>query len=160
WLATAGLVVACVCLTLADLPRWKDSLSLFDAALKKGPHYVAYTSRGIAFLDTGNAEAALADFNSALKMNPSFSYAYNNRGSILSDQGRYDEAMGDFDAAITNNPYLADAYDNRANALARKGEPEKALTDYGRALGLDPVNASYYNNRAAAYFQLKRLPEA
>ena len=160
WFASAALVIACFSITRADLPRWQDSLSLYDAALKIGPHYVAYSNRGVALLEKGEINAALADFNAAIQLNPAFARAYNNRGSILSDQGRFDEAMHDFDAALTNDPFFADAYDNRANVFARTGQAEKSLIDYTRGIKLDPGNSLYYNNRAAAYFQLRRLSEA
>lgn len=160
WIATAIVALACAGATAANLPRWRDSFALYDAALRIGPHYVTYNNRGVALLRAGQTQAALADYESALKLNPNFSRAHNNRGSILSDLGRYDDAIRDFDDAIRQDPYYADAYDNRGNALARKGDPESALTDYARSLKIDPSKPGCYNNRAAAYFQLKRLPEA
>jgi Tfp pilus assembly protein PilF len=160
WIATAIVALACAGATAANLPRWRDSLSLYDAALRIGPHYVTYNNRGAALLKAGETQAALADFESAIRLNPNYSWAYNNRGSVLSDLGHYEEAISDFEKAIELNPYCADAYDNRGNALARKGEPEKALTAYARSLELDPNSSLCYNNRASAYFQLKRFPEA
>ncbi len=160
WIATAIVALMCAGATAANLPRWRDSLSLYDAALRIGPHYVTYTNRGVALLQAGETQAALADYESAIKLNPKFCQAHNNRGSLLSDLGHYDEAIREFDKAIEFDPYYADAYDNRANALARKGEPEKALTDYARSLKLDSTKPTCYNNRASTYFQLKRFPEA
>lgn len=160
WIATTAIALACAGATWVDLPRWHDSLTLYDAALRIGPHYVTYNNRGVALLKAGETQAALADYNSALQLNANFSRAYNNRGSVLSDLGRYDEAIRDLDKAIECDPYYADAYDNRGNALARKGQPERALTDYNRCLKLDPNRAVSYNNRASAYFQLKRFSEA
>jgi tetratricopeptide (TPR) repeat protein len=160
WLTTTVIAIACAAATTADLPRWRDSLSLFNAALRIGPHYVSYNNRGVALLKAGQTEAALADYNSAIKLNDHFTRAYNNRGSVLSDLGRYDEAIGDLSKAIEYDPGFADAYDNRGNALARKGEPKNALADYDRCIKLQPNKPGCYNNRAAAYFQLKRLSEA
>lgn len=160
WIATAIVAIACAGATTVTLPRWRDSLSLYDAALRIGPHYVTYNNRGVALLQAGQTQAALADYESAIRLNPKFTRAHNNRGSVLSDLGRYDEAIRDFDTAIEQDPYYADAYGNRGNALARKGEPERALTDYARSLKIDPTKPGCYNNRAAAYFQLKRYPEA
>jgi tetratricopeptide (TPR) repeat protein len=160
WTTSAILAIACACLTWTGLPRWRDSLNLFDAALKVGPHYVAFNNRGIAHLQAGQVDEAFADYGSAISVNPSFNRAYNNRGSLLSDLGRYDEAIRDFDKAIQCDPFFSEAYDNRGNALARKGQPELALHDYNKCVALNPNRAVSYNNRAAAYFQLKRFSEA
>jgi tetratricopeptide (TPR) repeat protein len=160
WLGTAVVGIACFCATLTDLPRWRNSLSLYDSALKIGPHYVTYSNRGVALLRAGNAQGAIDDFSSAISLNTNFSRAYNNRGSVLSDFGKYDEALQDLDKAIEHDPSFADAYDNRGNTRARKGEPQKALADYDRSLKLKPTKALTYNNRASAYFQLRRFSEA
>ena len=160
WSATALLAISCAGATLADLPRWRDSFSLYDAALRIGPHYVTYNNRGVALGKAGESQAALADFAAAIKLNPHFSRAYNNRGSLLSDLGQYDEALRDFNKAIELDPASAGAYDNRGNALARQGKPEQALLDYKRSLEIEPTQAIVYNNRASAYFELKRFPEA
>lgn len=160
WVVTAVVGLSWATLTWAQLPNWRDSLSLFNAALRVGPHYVSYTHRGAAWLEAGNVVAALADFEAAIRLNPAYAPAYNNRGNVLSDYGRYDEAIQDFDRAIQYDPYSSEAYGNRGNALARKGEPLEALPDYEKCLKLAPEKAASYNNRAAAYFQLKRYAEA
>lgn len=160
WSATALLAIACAVATLAGLPRWRDSFSLYDAALRVGPHYVTYNNRGVALGKARETPAALADFATAIRLNPRFSRAYNNRGSMLSDLGRYDEALSDFNKAIELDPGSASAYDNRGNALARQGKPEQALLEYKRSLEIVPTRTITYNNRASAYFELKRFPEA
>lgn len=106
WIATAIVALACAGATAANLPRWRDSFALYDAALRIGPHYVTYNNRGVALLQAGQTQAALADYESALKLNPKFSRAHNNRGSVLSDLGRYDDAIRDFDDAIKHDPYM------------------------------------------------------
>jgi tetratricopeptide (TPR) repeat protein len=160
WIATGVAAGLCAVATWTDLPRWRDSMSLFDAALRVGPHYVAFNNRGVAWFEAGQIQQAMVDYDSAIRWNPRFSRAYNNRGSALSDLGRYDEALQDFDTAIECDPYLEDAYDNRGNALARKGQPDQALADYNRCLRLNSNRPGSYNNRAAAYFQMKRYAEA
>ena len=55
--------------------------------MRVGPHYVSHTNRGAALLEAGDVQAAMADFNAAILLNPRFASTYNNRGSVLSDQG-------------------------------------------------------------------------
>jgi lipoprotein NlpI len=160
WIVAVVVAAVCAVATWTDLPSWRDSMSLFDGALRVGPHYVAFNNRGVALFEAGQIQEAIADYNSAIRLNPRFSRAYNNRGTALSDLGRYDEALRDFDTAIEYDPYLEDAYANRGNVLARKGQPDRALADYNRSLRLNPNRPASYNNRAAAYFQMKRYAEA
>lgn len=160
WLAAGAIGFACVMATTLDLPRWRDSLSLYNDALQIGPHYVAYNNRGTALTKAGQLEAALKDFERAIQLRPTFAEAYNNRGSILSDLGRYEEAMHSFAKAIETDPNLASAYDNRGNVYTRTGKPEEGIRDYNHCLKLRPKFALCYNNRAAAYFQMRRFAEA
>lgn len=160
WTATIAISLACASITAIDLSRWQNSLALYNAALQIGPHYVAYTNRGMALQQAGEFQAAFDDYTAAIKLNPTLSRAYNNRGSVLAEHGRFDEGLRDFDAALQHDPNYGDAYANRGTLLAHKGEPERALRDYERSIKLDPFNTSHYNSRAAVYLQLKRLPEA
>ena len=154
WSAAVLVVAGCVLATSANLPNWRNSFTLYDAALQQAPHHVAYNNRGMAYLNKGDSQHAFDDFNRAIALNPGFGRAYSNRGSLLSDVGRYEEALQDFDRAIQCDPNLASAYNNRANTRANTGDLTGALADYDRSIQLSPKTPLFYNNRAAAYFRL------
>ena len=159
--AIAAVVLgACAIATRADLPRWHDSIALFDAALKAGPHFGAYYNRGQAFLEIGRPDRAVEDYTASLKMFPRYAMALNSRAAAWIALGRYDQAIQDCDALLQWTPGLASAYNNRANARCRKGRADQALTDYAQAIQLSPGNALYYNTRAAAYYDLKGYGKA
>jgi Tfp pilus assembly protein PilF len=158
-LAAVALAV-CFAATRADLPRWKSSLSLFDAALAIGPHYVAYNSRAMALMDLGEARRALDDFNAAIALQPGLSEAFTGRATAWMALGNYDEAVKDCDRALLLTPGRANIYNNRGNAYSRKGELHEALADYDQALKFSPNNPLYYNNRAAAFYDLKEYAKA
>jgi protein O-mannosyl-transferase len=160
WLGSGAIALACGVATVMDLPRWHDSITLYNAALRVGPHYVAYNNRGTALFRAGQLEPALKDFDRAVRLKPVFAQARNNRGAVLSDLGRYEEAIREFNKAIEQDPSFAAAYDNRGNAYLRLGKGEEALREYDHSIKLQPTVAVYYNNRAAAYFELRRYTEA
>ena len=64
----------------------------------------------------------MEDFNTAIKLDPTYIDALNNRGLAYVSRGAYDLAIKDFDQVLKISPKDADAIRNRADALARKGK--------------------------------------
>jgi tetratricopeptide (TPR) repeat protein/uncharacterized membrane protein len=95
----------------------------------------AYVNRG---LTQKNPEAELADYNEALKFNPSSTAALNNRATMYAAKGDYDRAIADLDQAIKLKPDYAMAYRNRGDAYRDKGDKDKAIADYKQALANNP----------------------
>ena len=48
--------------------------------------------------------AAIADYDTAIRLNPNDAYAYISRGHAKEELGRYSEALADYDTAIRLNP--------------------------------------------------------
>lgn len=157
---TAVVLAGCAGATHFDLPRWQNSLALYDAALAVGPHRTAYHNRGTTLLRLGQPARALADFNAALRLHPDYASALNNRASVWMELGNLDAALADCSAALRANPAFADAFNNRGNVHSRRGEPEQAVADYDCAIKLNPAAPLYYNNRAAAWFEQKQFARA
>src|ERR1043166_2062008 len=70
----------------------------------------ALNQRGLAFLDQGQVEAALQDFERAIAAQPGFAVARNNRGRALALLGRAREALESFETALSLDPTLPDAF--------------------------------------------------
>ena len=56
-----------------------------------------YYNRAISYRETGKIDLALADYNRAIELNPSYFEAYNNRGNIYMARGDNERALQDFD---------------------------------------------------------------
>ena len=111
----------------------------------------AYYNRGIAYEKKGEYDRAIADYDTAIKLNPKNATAYNNRGIAYSKKGEYDRAIADYDTAIKLNPNYAMTYSNRGVAYDGKGQYDRAIADYDMAIKLNPKYARAYNNRGNAY---------
>jgi Flp pilus assembly protein TadD len=55
----------------------------------------AYNMRGSVLAQAGRTDAALADFNKAVSLDPNYGQAFANRGLIYRKTGRLDQATDD-----------------------------------------------------------------
>jgi tetratricopeptide (TPR) repeat protein len=81
---------------------------------------LAFYIRGKDLADVGSLDAAIADYNAALTINPMFAAAMADRGVAWARKGDYDRAIADYDAALRIIPRDAKTRKNRAIALDRK----------------------------------------
>ena len=121
---------------------------------------VAYINRGLAYRATGEHSRALADYDAAIKLDPTYAPAYNNRGALHRDAGEFDRAIADYDEAIRIDPKSAVVLTNRGAAFADKGNLDRAIVDYDAAIGADPRYAPAFTNRGNAYRQKGDLSRA
>ena len=122
-------------------------------ALKQRPDAKAsaYNNRGAAYDKKGDSDRAIADFDTAIELDPTNVDAYNNRGAAYDKKDDSDRAIADFDTAIELDPTNVDAYNNRGAAYDKKGDSGRAIADFDTAIELDPTNVGAYNNRGVAY---------
>lgn len=97
-----------------------------------------YNNRGQAWRLKGAFDAALADHNKAIALNPKFYLAYNSRGIVWEIKGDLKKALEDFSKAIELNPNYPSAYYNRSGLYERMGKPEAAAADAKRFVQLEP----------------------
>lgn len=117
---------------IADLTR---SLELKSAQAQ------VLTDRGVAhFLKGGTAgrEAALRDYDAALRIEPRHAEALNNRAWAVFQAGRAADALVDATKSIEASPTNGYAYDTRGQILEALGRRDDAIRDYERAVQIDP----------------------
>ena len=94
---------------------------------------------GRRYADQEKFEQALALYNQAIQLNPSFTLAFNARCYAHLRLRQYDQAIADCNQAIKLNPAYGNAYRNRAVARQRAGDRAGANEDFRRADGLEHV---------------------
>ncbi|MBL8780763.1 MAG: tetratricopeptide repeat protein [Alphaproteobacteria bacterium] len=133
---------------------------LLKAKVKPDVKAGAYFNRGSAYLRLGGGKNALADFNAALKIQPTFARALEARAGILTAQNKYDQALADLNKAISLDPKSSVAFNNRGMVyLAKKNFP-KAIADLTKAVDLAPSDPQSYAARASAYIASGDAPKA
>ena len=98
----------------------------------------AYASRGLAWLNLGDFDQAIEDYERALRIRPKMKEAYLGRGIGLDAKGEYDRAVLEYNRAISIDPKFAEAYFRRGCALVKKKDFAAAVRDLERALDLRP----------------------
>jgi protein O-mannosyl-transferase len=104
--------------------------------------------------DAGELDAALASFDRALGLRPSYVAARNGRALALQALGRVDEAERELTAALALEPDAATTHSNLGNLYFRRGDLARARERYVSALRLDPDFADAHNNLGSVYFKL------
>lgn len=153
--AAGILIIFLSVLTIRQIGVWKNSIVLWSAVIDREPERApfAYYNRGVAFRDRGQRDRAVADYSSAIALDPTYFSAYANRGLVLMETGQLDRAIADFTSAIALNRSLYQAYNNRGLAYKKSGQLDAALRDYDAALSLKPDYADAYINRGSVFSQ-------
>ena len=121
---------------------------------------MAFNNRGMAKAKLHQDFAAIADYNTAIKLHSNNAEAYNNRGVVKMKMRKYLSAIMDFDSAIALKRHTAGTFVNRGRAKAAIAQYEQALTDYDTAIEQDSAYASAYSYRGIAKAALGDLDGA
>jgi tetratricopeptide (TPR) repeat protein len=133
-----------------ETKRLSSEAAEADAIKLKPKDAGAYYNRGIAKLDKGDFDGAIADYNRVIELDPKFTDAYCNRALAKHDKGDVDGAIADYTRAIELGSTNRAAYNNRGAEKLKKGDFDGAITDCNRAIELDPEYANAYAIRAYA----------
>ena len=109
----------------------------------------------MAYYRKHNLQAALADFDRVLELDPTSSVTYFNRALVRTETGDYNRALEDYDQVAAYSPGNVIVYYNRAGLRFRLGELQGALEDYDRAIELYPDFANAYLGRASVKYLLR-----
>lgn len=142
---------------------WQNAETLWNDTIAKYPGRIAdaYNNRGFYYYnDVQRYDAALADFDQAIALNPNVSKVWVNKGNVLAAMGRNDSSLVAFDRAIALKPDFADAWNNRGALKLQMGDNAGAVADCSRAIELDPNHRDAFANRSLAHVNLGQFDGA
>ncbi len=113
-----------------------------DKAIELSPRLAkAYHNRGLTYLDLGNYDQAIADFDQAIELTPEFIFSAQATMESQMPTGESLFGSGFFTSLMNTQTYadLPTTYASRAMAYLQKGDYENAAADLEKAtqLGLD-----------------------
>ena len=121
---------------------------------------VQYHQRAYEAHQRGEYEAAIPDYDAAIRINPNEVDVYYNRGTASFHLGRYEDAIADFDEAVNLKRDYASAYNNRGLAKEGLGRYEDAIADFDEAIRIKPDEAYFHYHRGLANDNLEEYEEA
>ena len=138
---------------------WSQIIDLPEDQISKENRALALNNRGNALVGKSELDAAIRDYDQAIKLDPEYADPFNGRGVAYDKKGELEHAVRDYDQAIklkSDFDYVA-AFHNRAVTVAKiharktgekyKKELEAQLrqvTDPGAILSLyDPGEKEY-----------------
>jgi tetratricopeptide (TPR) repeat protein len=115
---------------------------------------------GLALLDWGKTEEAIAQFEKAVRLKPELAMAHNNLGNAWRTQGDRERAAEQFRKAAALDPQLAEAHSNLGQILLELGDLEQAALHCREAIRLRPNCAEAHNNLGNVFREQERLTDA
>jgi tetratricopeptide (TPR) repeat protein len=138
----------------------REARAHFRRSLEIAENVEARDGIGLILIDRGEAKAALAWLEEAVRLHPVDSAVRVHHAAALSLTGRYQEAIVELKEAVRLDEWLAEAQNNYAWELVNSGDPSlrrpgQALEHTQRACDLDPWNAWYRNTLGATWYRLE-----
>jgi tetratricopeptide (TPR) repeat protein len=167
----AALVVATLLgvLTVRQIGIWRDGFALWTYVIEREPERVpsAYVNRGSLYLDGGQLERAVADFDRALALEPvrwkiflnpgHFREAFVKRASAYQKMGQHeDAAIRDYEKALESNPSDLESRISLGILYGKVGSLQKSIEQFDKAAEISPSYPIAYGNRGYAYALLGR----
>lgn len=100
-----------------------------------------HREKGNEFFKSQNWPGAKAEYDEALKRNPSDAKLYSNRAAALTKLAAYPDAIKDLDECIKLDPTFIKAYSRKGAAHFFMKEYNNAIKAYAEGLKIDPTNA-------------------
>lgn len=100
----------------------------------------AHCNLGAVYQKRGNYEAALREYNTAIRLNPSDMQARLNLGLLYFEQGNYKLANETYNSVLQSEPKNTTARLQKAKCLAKMNAPGKAIDEYKSILAYDGTN--------------------
>ena len=111
-----------------------------------------YFTKAFGEAKAGEFDAAIADYDHAIALDPNYQDAFFGRGAAKRAKGDDDGAIADYSRAIELFPADGTSYGGRGAAKVAKGDDDGAISDLSMAIGLNPRDAISFLYRGSARF--------
>jgi tetratricopeptide (TPR) repeat protein len=164
WLQFALCAELLLILGIASWQRtwvYESEDALWTDELAKNPNcWQGHNNLGLAFLQKGQVDEALAKFQKALEIYPNYAEAFSNLGLALLQKGRLDEAITNYQKALEMNAKSFVTHNDLGTAFFQKGQLDEAIDQFQKALEIKPNFFEAHQNLGAALGQKGKLDEA
>jgi tetratricopeptide (TPR) repeat protein len=145
----AVALAALSALTFRQIGAWKDSLTLWGAALsatRNNP--IAELNYGGELLRVGRTEEAIAHLEAGRRLEPASPEPVFSLGAAYASLGRTQEARREYEEAIRLRPDFSAAHGRLGEILAAEGRWSEALPHFEALVRLAPASPEAHFNLA------------
>ncbi len=161
WAGGFLVLLLMACLTMDRNRAWKDEESLWADAKMKAPRLTrVYNNLGEAYDRKKKYQLAIAEFETAIRMDPFYTFGLNNLGNVYGKLGDYDKAAEYLNRAIQADPAYAMAHYNLATAYVKTDRLEQAAREYKIAIQHGPYLEQAYLSLGHLSLQMGKLSDA
>jgi tetratricopeptide (TPR) repeat protein len=139
-LVAAGLTLtACLAATENQLRYWRNDVALFSHVIETTrPTGFAHLRLGLALEKEGRKSDALAEYQTAIKLEPRRAESHKNLARLIVDFGQPEEAVAEYQTALRLNPGYISAHYEFGLLLIKLGRFDEARQQLNDAVRLDP----------------------
>lgn len=148
-LAAALLLVVAIAAVVFLSQRQPPTQSLPSAPGDVATHL----AQGRQLLEQGKLNEAIAEFQSAIRLDANSVEGHFQLGNAYFQQGKLEEAAKEFQKAVELAPENVDARSNLGATYYELGQFDKAAAEFKKAIALQPEDADIHYNLGAAYVQ-------
>jgi Tfp pilus assembly protein PilF len=152
-----GLLMVCAWKQTAC---WQNSETIWSHTIAcTQDNDVAHLNLGLVFLQNGNVDGAIAEYQNALQINPNVAEAHYNLGVAFLQTGKVDDALNQFQAALKINPAFAAASVTLGEVYFQQGRLDAAIPQFQKALQINADNVQAQMDIANALMQKGEVDE-
>ncbi len=116
--------------------------------------------RGVGYFRKKEWDAAIADFNEAIRLNPQDNVLFGNRADSYRNKKEWDRAITDINKAVQLNPKNRRNYYIRGLIFYDQDNYDRAIPEFAQAIRIDPKYDEAYYYRGRSYFLKKEYKSA
>ena len=120
---------------------------------------LAYRQRGLAEIKQQNFDAAIADFDEALKLKEDDNVAHRFRAVAYMNKQDWAKALEDYNIVLKAKRTDVEALERRAFVQMQMKEYDKSIADYSEAIKQQPKNIDALLGRSYVYEQTQKLDQ-
>jgi tetratricopeptide (TPR) repeat protein len=136
------------------------AIIILSAVAAFGQSAKKYYKAGTEFVDNLKYDDAVAQFTSAIELEPSNPDYYYARGEVYLKQSKYLESKDDFEKTLVFAPKDVDALIGMGIVLNKLGKYEEALRFLNRAAKFDWRNSNVYSEKVITLYYLTKYDQA
>jgi tetratricopeptide (TPR) repeat protein len=119
-----------------------------------------WNNKGSSLDKLGMRKESIVCYDSAIRLNPKFTFAWFNKGVALYESGQVQEALKCYEEALRIDPKSEKVWSNKGVALKKLGKTAEAIDCYDRALAINPRYPNAWVNRGVILRAAGKTEEA